>query len=249
MESPTYVTLSAQAALQSQLNIVANNIANSSTAGYKADRTLFQAYEAKLKTPGNSVSFVQDRATYIDRTAGALQTTDNPLDLAIKGDGYFAVQTAQGRQYTRDGKLQIGQDGTLQDVGGRPVLTGDGSPIQLPANATNITIKGDGAISLLANGVSQQVGQLGLFRAGNQVGIRKAGSGLIDGTGANMSTVDPGDTSTRIVQGSIEESTVQPVVELTRMQDLTQAYDRLQKLIGADNDRTTQMIEQLGKTN
>lgn len=249
MESPTYVTLSAQVAMQSQLAVIANNIANSSTAGYKTDRELFQAYEAPLKTPGNSVAFVQDRATYIDRSAGALLSTDSPLDLAIKGNGYLAVQTPEGRQYTRDGKLQIGPDGTLQDVGGRPVLTGDGSPIQLPPNATNITIKGDGSISLMANGVSQQVGQIGLFKAGRDVGVRKTGAGLIDGANAGMTTVDPADVSTRLVQGSLEQSTVQPVVELTRMQDLTQAYDRLQKLISDDNDRTSQMIQQLGKTN
>ncbi len=249
MEGPTYVTLSAQLALQSQLDVTANNIANSGTAGYKADRQLFQSMVVPLDTPGREVSYVQDRATYIDRAPGSLETTDNPLDLGIAGDGYLAVQTPQGPQYTRNGKLQISNQGMLVDVNGRPVLGGDNSTIQIPDGARDLKIAGAGTISVRVNGQAQDVGQIGLFRASNAVGLRKSALGLIDGAAGGVAPVQPGDATTRIVQGTIEASTVQPVRELTNMTELSRAYERLQKLIGDDNDRESKMIEQLGRTN
>ena len=112
MEGPTYVTLSAQVALE-QLEVVANNVANVSTSGFKADRQLFQSYVDQLNVPGDSISFVQDRATYIDQTAGPIQVTGNALDVAINGDGYLSVSTPKGTEYTRDGRLQTSADGTL----------------------------------------------------------------------------------------------------------------------------------------
>ena len=249
MESPTYVTLSAQMALQERLAVTANNVANASTAGYKADRPLFQSLVEPLKGPGNEVAFVQNRATYIDRTAGAMETTDNPLDIAIQGDAFLAVKSGAGKEFTRDGKLQVSPEGLLVDAGGRPVLGGDGSTIQIPQGASDFKILGDGTLSVRADGATQEIGQIGMFRAGTATGMRKSGSGLIDGTAAAMKPVDPGDTSNRIVQGAIEVSTVQPVTELANMTELTRAYERLQQLIGQDDQREQSMIQILGKTN
>lgn len=249
MESPTYITLSAQLALREKLNITANNVANASTAGYKADRPLFQSYVENLNTPGDQVAFVQNRATYIDRTAGPIQRTDNPLDVAIQGDGYLAVKSASGREFTRDGKLQVSPDGMLVDGGGRPVLSGDGSTIQFPQGASDIKIRGDGTVSVRADGAVQDIGQIGLFHTANATALRKTGSGLFDGATAGMKPVDPGDTSNRLVQGAIEGSTVQPVTELANMTELSRAYERLQQLLSQDDSREQNMIQTLGKTN
>jgi flagellar basal-body rod protein FlgF len=250
VEGPTYVALSAQIALQKQLDIVANNVANANTTGFKADRTLFQSYVERLAVPGNSIAFVQDRATYIDRTEGPIQTTGNPLDVAIKGDGYLAVTAPEGTLYTRDGHLQVGPDGTLEDDRGRPVLGADSQPIQFPStNFSQPQIKADGTLTVKVQGVVQQVGQIGLFRASDPLALRKSGSGLLtDPTGA-MQTVDPTqDPSAYIVQGALEGSTVQPITEIANLTDLSRAYERLQTLLSDDNDREQKMIQVLGQT-
>lgn len=246
MESPTYVTLGAQMALQKELEVVANNVANASTTGFKADRQLFQTYVDRLAGTGGSVDFMQDRSTYIDRDNGPLQSTGNPLDVALQGDGYLAVQGPGGTQYTRDGQMHTGSDGTLLDSGGRSVLGPDSQPIQLPEGYTDVEIKGDGTINAKVNDQFQQVGQIGMFRAANALAVTKAGDGLFVAPPGSMQPVDSDDTTTRMVQGSIEGSTVQPVKEIANMTQLSRAYEQLQNLISDDNDREQKMIDALG---
>jgi flagellar basal-body rod protein FlgF len=246
MEGPTYVTLSAQVALQKQLDVVANNVANASTSGFKADRQLFQSYVDRLNVPGGNVAFVQDRATYIDRSAGPVELTGNMLDVAVQGDGYLSVETVQGTQYTRDGRLQVSADGTLTDSGGRPVLDPDGSPMQLPSDFSAVEIKADGTINATVAGVSQIVGQIGTFRPQDPQMLRKSGDGLLVAPPGTMQGIETGDPGSRLVQGSLEGSTVQPVKEIANMTELGRAYDQLQTLLSDDNDREQKMIQILG---
>lgn len=248
MEGPTYVTLSAQMALQSQLEVTANNVANVNTRGYKADRQLFQTMVEPMDTAGKNVSFVQDRATYIDSRAGSYESTENPLDMAVQGEGYLAIRTKQGVRYTRDGRMSLDADQTLVDAHGNPYLSNSGMPIQIPMYSTDIKVLGDGTITVLtAQHVLQQVDQIGLFRSARPIGVRKLGDGEIDGTDAVIRPVPIGDTKTRIVQGTVENSSVEAVSEMTRMTDLSQAYTRMQNLISDDNSREQNMISQLGK--
>lgn len=246
MEGPTYVALSAQVALERQLGVIANNIANASTNGFKADRPLFQSYVDRLAVPGRTMAFVQDRATYIDRSQGPIETTSNPLNLAIKGDGFFAVSGPAGIEYTRDGRLSIGNDGSLQDSSGRSFLGDDGMPVTLPSNYTNLDIHGDGSIFVTVNDQQQQVGRIGTFRPPNPVLLRKAGDGLINVPGG-MAPIDPEDPASRIVQGALEGSTIQPVTEIANMTELSRAYERLQSLLSDDNSREREMIQALGQ--
>jgi flagellar basal-body rod protein FlgF len=246
MEGPTYVTLSAQMALQKQLEVVANNVANASTSGFKADRQLFQSYVDRLNVPGGDIAFVQDRATYIDRTAGPIQPTGNMLDVAVRGDGYLSVQTAAGIQYTRDGRLQVAADGTLTDAAGRPVLSPDGEPMQLPSGYTNIEIKADGTVYATVNSVSQDVGQIGTFRPIDPQVLRKGGDGLLAAAPNAMQAIETGDPASRLIQGSLEGSTVQPIKEIANMTELSRAYEQLQTLLSDDNDREAKMIQILG---
>lgn len=248
MQGPTYVTLSAQIALRKQLEVVANNIANANTTGFQADRTLFQTYVERLAVPGNSIAFVQDRATYIDQQSGPIQPTGNPLDVAIKGDAYLAVNAPQGTEYTRNGQLSVGQDGTLLDPGGRPVLGPDSQPIQLPQGFSNPQITGDGTMSVTVNGATQQVGQIGLFRPDDPLNLRKSGTGLLTMPTGAMQPIDPGDSHSALVQGALEGSTVQPVKEIANLTDLSRAYDQLQTLLSDDNDREQKMIQTLGQS-
>jgi len=247
MEGPTYVALSAQVALQKQLDVVANNIANVNTTGYKGDRELFQSYVEQLAVPGGAVSFVQDRATYIDRQEGAISKTGNPWDVAMKGDGFFGVSSGGGLLYTRDGHLQIGQDGTLLSAGGLPVVGPDKQPIQVPTDASNPEIKADGSISVVVNGAAQEIGQIGMFRPTDPLAMRKSGNSLFSAPPNGMLPIESGDQGASIVQGAVEGSTVQPIAEIANLTELSRAYDRLQTLISDDNDREQKMIQTLGQ--
>lgn len=245
MQTSTYVALSAQLALQNQLGVIANNVANANTAGFKADRQLFQSYVDKLKVPGDGVAFVQDRATYIDKQAGPIQTTGNSLDVAIEGSGYLSVSTPQGVQYTRDGRLQVAPDGTLIDSGGRTVLNQDGNSIQLPTQYSALQILGDGTINARIQGAWQNVGQIALYEPTDPLGVRKSGDGLMTDLPGGMQPVSPDSTTTRLVQGSLEGSTVEPIKEIANMTELSRAYERLQTLLSNDNDREQKMIQTL----
>jgi flagellar basal-body rod protein FlgF len=248
MDGPAYVALSAQVALSKQLDVVANNVANANTVGYKPDRQLFQSYVEKLAVPGGSVSFVQDRATYVDRTDGEITLTGNPWDIAVKGDGFLAVSSGNQTLYTRDGHLQIAQDGTLTSSGGLPVLGPDGSPIQIPPNADQPQILADGDITVQVRGVSQQIGQIGMFRSSDPTLLDKAGGSMLSAPPGNMQPIANGDRSSSIMQGGLEGSTVKPVSEISNLTDLSRAYDRLQSLLSDDNDREQKMIQTLGQT-
>jgi flagellar basal-body rod protein FlgF len=248
MEGPGFVALSAQVVLQKQLDVVANNVANANTTGYKPDHQLFQSFVEKLAVPGGSMSFVQDRATYIDRKDGEISLTGNPWDVAVKGDGFFAVSSGNSTLYTRDGHLQIGQDGTLLSSGGLPVLGPDNQPIQIPPNAEQPKILADGDITVQVNGQSQQIGQIGMFRATDPLALRKAGGSMFSAPGGAMQSIDSGDRGSSIMQGGLEGSTVEPVAEIANLTELSRAYDRLQTLLTDDNDREQKMIQTLGQS-
>jgi flagellar basal-body rod protein FlgF len=246
MDTTTYVALAAQVALQKELETVANNVANANTAGFKADRPFFESYIEPLDGPGGGVSFVQDAATYIDQNSGPIEVTGNPLDIALDGDGYLAVATAQGTEYTRDGRLHVGPDGTLTDASGRSVLATDGSPIQMPDGFQDPEIKNDGHLKVTVNGRQQDVAQIGVFGSSNPNTVRKGGDGLLTALQSEMQPTSPDDGGARIVQGSVEGSTVQPMKEIANMTELTRAYERLQTMLQNESDRERKMIDTLG---
>src|SRR6202011_1126452 len=134
MENALLVGLSRQMTLERQLDVVANNIANVNTTGYKADRSLFEEYlnsgahEDNFVGTDRRLSYVQDRGTFRDFSQGPVETTKNPLDVAIDGSAFLVVQTPAGERYTRDGGLQLNNQGQLVPVAGNPVL-GTGGPI------------------------------------------------------------------------------------------------------------------------
>jgi flagellar basal-body rod protein FlgF len=246
MDTTTYVALSAQVALQKQLETVANNVSNSGTAGFKADRPFFQSYVDQLAGPGGAVAFVEDAATYIDRSSGPMEVTSNPLDIAVDGNGFLAVSAPDGTtQYTRDGHMRVAPDGTLSDSAGRSVLGADGNPIQLPPGYDDIEIKDNGNLKATVNGHQQDIGQIGVFRASSPISMRKSGDGLLTAPQGEMQPVGP-DDGVRIVQGTIEGSTVQPMKEIANMTELSRAYERLQNMLSSESDRERKMIDALG---
>src|SRR3954453_8913538 len=152
MENASLVGLSRQIALQRELDVVSNNIANLNTTGFKADNVVFQEHLMPLASAnqfrGNDrrVSFVQDRATWLDLSQGPLEQTGSPLDVAISGNAFLTVQTPRGERYTRNGALQINSQGQLVRSEGLQVI-GQNGPIVFQPNDREISIGIDGLIS------------------------------------------------------------------------------------------------------
>jgi flagellar basal-body rod protein FlgF len=251
MEGPSIVGLSGQMALRQQLDVVANNVANANTTAYRGDRTLFQSYVSRLNVPGREVAFVQDRATYVDARGGSIAATGNPLDIAIDGNAFLAVERPgnAGRGYSRDGRLRVAPDNTLVNGSGRPVLDEGGGHIQMPERFSSVEIRSDGTILATTEGRAEQVARLGLFQPGDVRGIRKGGDGLLDIPQAGLQPVPPGSREVRVVQGALESSSVQPITEIANLTALQRAYENVQRIVSDDDSRIRKMIEALGRPN
>jgi flagellar basal-body rod protein FlgF len=185
MQNTLLVGLSRQVVLERQMDVVANNIANINTSGYKADRSLFQeflatnAHEDNFVPSDRRVSFVQDRATFHDFSQGPSEETKNPLDVAIDGAGFLAVQTPAGERYTRDGNLQINNQGQLVTQSGYPVL-GNSGPIVFQQTDKAINIAQDGNVTVLegTNRVDSVRGKLRVVSFAQAQRLVKEGANL-----------------------------------------------------------------------
>lgn len=245
MESPIYISLSRQMALQRQMDMVAQNIANMNTTGYKRNKMLFQEYIAKPAI-GEKISMVQDYATIRDRREGPLSQTNNPLDVALQGNGYFEVQTVNGPRYTRAGNFQLDSERRISDGNGLPVLGDNDQPIQLPQNARRIEIRGDGTVAAEVEQAGrilmENVGKLKVVRFEREQFLKETGGGLYVTDEPPLPAPD-----TKVAQGMLEQSNVQSVVEMTQMIDVTRAYQSNQKLMDAEHERQRTAISKLGR--
>jgi flagellar basal-body rod protein FlgF len=237
VETPLYVLLSQQDALERQMGVVAHNVANANTTGFKGQDVMFEEF-LKGATPRSAAHYVLDRATIRNTAQGSLQKTDNTLDFAISGPGYFSVQTPQGTQYTRQGSFQLDAEGNLVTPDGFKVLSAEGSPITIPAEAKQLSVGNDGTISTeLGN-----QGRLQPVMFDNQQELEETYGGLYTTTAA----AQPDNVST-INQGMVESSNVSPVVEMTRVIEISRAYQRTLNLIQSENERMRNAIQKLGQ--
>jgi flagellar basal-body rod protein FlgF len=243
MDRLIYVAMAGAEQLFSQQAVVAHNLANAGTPGYKADTTAFSV--APLVGPG-----LQTRAYAVastpgaDFAAGSIQKTGRELDLAIQGDGFFAVQTSDGGEaYTRNGSLQLSADGVLTTSAGLTVL-GDGGPISVPPDS-NLTIAKDGTVSLTTFGQSSaNVTVLGRLKLVNpdKTGLVKGADGLFRLSGGDTADVD--ETVT-LVSGSLEESNVSAVSTMIDMIALARQFDLSMRLLqdaDSDEQRANQLL-------
>lgn len=251
MENVSLVGLSRQMTLERQLDVVANNVANINTNGYKADRSVFQEYlssgahEDNFVGRDRNVSFVWDRATLRDLTAGPTEQTKNPLDIAIDGNAYLAVQTPAGERYTRDGGLQINTQGQLVTASGYAVL-GTSGPIVFQPGDKDINIAKDGNVSVVegANKTDSIRGKLRLVSFAQAQRLLKEGGNLYSaGEGA---TPQPAVTA-QVNQGYIEKSNVNSVLEMSRMIEVTRAYTQISAMLQQQTDMRKTAIEKLAE--
>ncbi|MTJ82616.1 MAG: flagellar basal-body rod protein FlgF [Telmatospirillum sp.] len=243
MENTSYVALSRQTALWRQLEVVANNLANANTPAFKDQQVMFTDYLVKTKsdtTPfGRQVSYVRDVGTLRDTREGPAKKTDAPLDIAIHGDGYFTVDTPAGPRYTRDGHFRLDENGMVVNSAGLPVLQQNDTPIVLAPNEAEVSVAGDGTVST-ENGM---IGKLKVVTFDNDQELRAVG----DGTYQTAQTANVADTA-NVSQGMLEESNVQPVVEMTHMLTIMRNYESIQNLIQNEHDRQMKAMPVLSQS-
>ncbi|MBO6755860.1 MAG: flagellar basal-body rod protein FlgF [Roseibium sp.] len=243
MENAQLIALSRQAVLRNQLNVVANNMANINTTGYKAQRMLFEEFimplaeATEFHNADQSLSYVSDYGTRTDMLDGSLKLTDNELDLAIEGDGFFVVQLEDGGEaFTRNGAFTLDENGQLVSTQDRPVLTA-GGPITFTPEDGQITIARNGTISTDL-GIR---GQIRVVEFENPQNLEQIGDTVL--TGEEPLPV----ADVRVVQGAIEQSNVDGVSEMTRLIEITRAYATISKLLQDSDDLRQQAIGTLGR--
>ena len=254
MENALLIGLSRQTALQRELDVVANNIANVNTTGFKSDGAVFAEYLQTRATselfasPDRRMSFVHDRMSWHDMSQGTIQQTGGPLDVVIDGEGMMVVQTARGERYTRNGAMQLNNLGELVTSSGDKIL-GENGPIVLQLTDRDIAITKDGTIKVReGNSLNSDStrGKLRLVTFANPQQLRKDGAGTFRAPDGVQPTPLP-DASAHVVQGSIEKSNVRPVVEMTRMIELTRAYTEVATILQQQGDLRKNSIQQLAE--
>lgn len=252
MENALLIGLSRQVALGRELDVVANNIANLNTTGYKANGAIFEEYIGSVARAGDGatadsqIRFVRDRATWIDFSQGPVEQTGNPLDVSLDGKGFLVVQTPRGERFTRNGGMQINSRGELVTIEGYQV-TGESGPITFQPNDRDIKISRDGTISVSEGQEARTESQRGRLRI---VGFAQPGQLQKDGNGTfsapNGATPEE-DNRTRVVQGTIEKSNVRGVVEMTRMIEVTRTYTQVAAILQQQQDLHRSAIDKLAE--
>lgn len=242
MENAQLVGLSRQLTLRRELDLIANNVANVDTMGFKAqsllvkEQKLSPAAATEFRRPDRPISFVLDDGNLYDFRAGQMVTTGNDLDVAVDGKGWFAVQTPAGERYTRNGSFALGPDGTLQTRDGHAVLT-DGGPLVLQPNESKVSIAADGTISTNQGGR----GKLRVVDFARPADLKKVGETLFEGKDAQPATLP------RVVQGQIEKSNVKAVVEISRLIEVGRSYQNVAKWMSEVDDQRRNAIEKLAQ--
>ena len=185
---------------------------------------------------GQAVQFVQDRATFRDFQGGALDRTDNPLDLAITGEGFFVVDTQRGERFTRAGRFSLAPYGRIVDGQGNALQGRGGRPLVVPMAASQVVVRGDGTV-VTPEG---PVGQVRLVRFADTQRLRA------EGAHHYASDVPPEDVpGPAIVQGALEHSNVSPILETTRMMEELRDFQFASQLVEAEGDRQRSAIDRI----
>ncbi|GGA47741.1 flagellar basal-body rod protein FlgF [Pelagibacterium lentulum] len=244
IQNAQLIGLSKQMALQRQMDVVANNLANINSTGFKSEAILFEEYQMPVARDrtfprgDQPLSYVHDWATLHNFEAGAITTTGNPLDVALSGEGFFAVRTPQGDRWTRNGVFEINAEGILVNQSGHPVLSTNNDVFQFDADETDIAIAADGTMSSSAG----EKGNLMIVEFANPQQLTREGGTLFAG-GAPIAA-----QATYAVQGAVERSNVSGILEMSEMIRVSRAYASLAELMQRQDELRRSAIQRLGDT-
>ncbi|MFB2532792.1 flagellar hook-basal body complex protein [Paracoccus sp. p4-l81] len=236
MDNAIYATLTRQSGLMREMQAVANNIANVSTGGFRREGMVFAEHVAALDRDAPSLSMATARGRVIDLSQGGLTTTGGTFDFAIEGEGFFQVQAGDRRLLTRAGSFIPTPEGELMTPDGARLLDGGGAPVNVPPGATNIHLSGDGTLS--ADG--QPVAQLGAVQPADANSLTHEGGTRF----AFQGELEPVEES-RLMQGALEDSNVNPVTEIARMIEVQRAYEMGQTFLDREDNRIKTAISTL----
>ncbi|MGA0595715.1 flagellar basal-body rod protein FlgF [Enterovirga sp. CN4-39] len=243
MQNALLVGLSRQMALRRELDVIANNVANVTTNGFKARSSRFESFLMPkasgdaFKRPDRSLDYVIDKGTTLDVSAGAIEITRNPLDVAIRGDGFFAVQTEAGERYTRNGAFSLDAQGRLVTSDGHLVL-GDNGPISFDRSETDISVAPDGTIA----SAQAQHGRLRVVRIPDSRALRNEGGNLFSAA----VPAEPAGATSRLESGALERSNVRAVQEMTRLIEVNRAYASVASMVGQLDELKRSAVSKLG---
>ncbi|MBV1927131.1 MAG: flagellar hook-basal body complex protein [Rhodobacteraceae bacterium] len=235
MGSAGYAILSRQTGLMGEMQIVANNIANAATTGYRQEGLIFSEYVAGASGK-SSVSMGRAQIQNTSMGQGELTQTNGDLDLAIEGDGFFMIETPSGNRLTRAGSFAPNAVGDLVNMSGYRVLDAGGAPVFVPTGVGGVEIASDGTVS--AQG--QPVGQIGLFQPEESTRLIREDGVMFRAEGP----IGPADTA-QILQGFLESSNVNPIGQVARMIEIQRAYEMGQSFLEAEDERIRNSVKSL----
>lgn len=238
MENASYATLSRQSGLIGEMQTVAQNIANMGTTGYRAERLIFAEFVKDLDGNSSSLSSAFTGARTVDTSQGGLQQTNGTFDLAIEGPGYFLLSTEEGDRLTRAGAFSPGPDGILVASDGAQLLDNGGAPIFVPAQANRISVGADGTMTAGATPLAQ----IGIWQPENPLQIARSQGVRFDPVGQVLQ-ID----SAKILQGFLEKSNVDPVLQIARMVEVQRAYELGQSFLDKEDERVRGVIRAFGQ--
>ncbi|MEM9579891.1 MAG: flagellar hook-basal body complex protein [Pseudomonadota bacterium] len=228
MENASYTTLTRQSGLMREMTVIANNIANASTTGFRQEGMVFSEFVRRMPDGQPSLSMAAGRVRNTSFLPGTMTQTNGPFDVAIDGEGFFLVQTPDGERLTRAGHFMPNAQGDLVTPDGHAVLDAGGAPLFVPPDAGSIAIAPDGTLS--ANG--QLLGQIGVVLPAEDAQLLRAGGVMFDAVGGYASAPDA-----RVRQGMLEGSNVNPMTQIARMIEVQRAYELGQSFAEAEDER------------
>lgn len=235
METAGYTTLSRQTGLLREMRIIANNIANANTTGFRQEGMMFSEY-VREADGGASVAMSAARVPLTAQTQGTLEQTGGIYDFAIEGDGFFLIGAPEGERLTRAGAFSAAADGSLVTADGYPVLDAGGAPVFVPPNATDLAVGLDGTLS--ADG--RPIGQLGIVRPVADDAMIRSGGVLFEATDGFEQVEAP-----RVLQGFVEASNVDTILQVARMVEVQRAYELGQSFLEREDERVRTALKSL----
>ncbi len=236
MDAAGYTTLTRQSGLMREMQVVANNIANISTTGFRREGVVFEEYVARMDD-GPSLSMANASARVVDLTQAGISQTGGVFDFAIQGDGFFLIETPEGERLTRAGSFTPSTAGELMTNDGYRLLDQGGAPVFVPPTARSIAVAQDGTVS--ADGAP--IARIGLWQPSDPLSLQHQ-----PGTMFSASGVEPADSGT-VLQGYLEDSNVNPVMEIARMIEVQRAYELGQSFMDQEDKRVRSVVETLGR--
>ena len=238
MDNASYVALTRQSGLFKQLNVIANNIANVNTSGYRREATAFAEHVKALEMEDPSLSMAVMNRHIVDLTQGDIAATGNTFDFAIEGDAFFLVESPNGERLTRAGSFTLNAQGELVTQEGFRVLNNGGGALNIPTGASSIVATADGTLNV----DGQPIAQIGMVTA-NRASLTREGD--------NVFSTEEGyeaATEARLVQGALEGSNVNAVTEIANLIEVQRTYEMGQRMLQQEDDRIKDTIRQMTQT-